>query len=38
MKRINVAFVDFWEGFNCYENLFVNILRKKYCVNVIEGK
>lgn len=37
MKRINVAFVDFWEGFNCYENLFVNILRKKYCVNVIEG-
>ena len=37
MKRINVAFVDFWEGFDCYENLFVHILRKKYCVNVIEG-
>lgn len=30
MKKIKIAFVDFWEGFNPKENYFITVLQKFY--------
>lgn len=35
MKKIKIAFVDFWQGFDIYNNYFVNVLKNKYDVEVI---
>ena len=36
MKSINIAFSDFWDGFNYSENFFTNILSSKYHINVVD--
>lgn len=37
MKKINIAFTDFWDGFNIYDNFIINVLKKRFEVNIIEG-
>ncbi|WP_147381213.1 glycosyltransferase family 10 domain-containing protein [Parabacteroides sp. AM08-6] len=34
MKKIKINFVDFWDGFNCFDNYFVNILTCYYDVEI----
>ncbi len=34
MTKLKVCFVDFWEGFNSYDNFFVNFLRKSHEVEI----
>lgn len=36
MKRINITFTDFWEGFNYFDNFIVRALSNKYEVNIVE--
>ncbi len=30
MKKIKIKFVDFWNGFDIYDNIFVDCIKKKY--------
>lgn len=35
MNGISVKFVDFWRGFNAFDNVFVSALRSRFDVSVI---
>ena len=35
-KKIKINFADFWTGFNINENMFMNILKKKFDVDLSE--
>ena len=35
MKKIQIAFTDFWNSFDPYNNYFINILKKDYDVEVV---
>lgn len=35
MESINIAFSDFWEGFNYRENFITKILSSKYQINIV---
>ncbi len=36
MKTIRIGFVDFWEGFDARENLFTEILRRRFHVQIVD--
>lgn len=35
-KTISIKFVDFWDGFNCSDNYFLDVLKSRYAVELSE--